>query len=179
MGITGSFEGYTSDNLYLFNNGTWNLSTPGVTYLGIRNNSGGYTSCFDSANGYVSGSNIVFCARGNGSDNDNGYPEVRLNTSVNLTGYRYLKFHYINASAASGTTAYNVWCIIDSSVKKYVGVSYGVASGYTNVGGYGVLDISSLSGNYWIYLTGGFGSVYKTNGQISYQYVNQIMLSKQ
>ena len=77
LGITGTFEGYASSPLYLFNNGTWsNLQTTGFSVTG------------GDGNGTVSGSSEIllsYSARGN------RWCNFRSNQAFSLSGYKYFK----------------------------------------------------------------------------------------
>lgn len=173
LGIMGTFEGWVSDTLLLFSNGTWsNLSTTGISYLGVSQDS--YLCA--NANAYVDGGNLCFTGKALGGDN--GYFQItaRLNQSFNLTGYNYLKFYYAGKNEGSHTPVYATFAYVSSGNNDII--VYTSGSTLKN-SGTGVLNISSLSGYYWIY----FGAVmasewgYSNIGQ-SYAYISQLYLSK-
>ena len=129
-GVVGTYEGYASSPLYLFRNGTWsNLQTTGATKTLGANDA-------DVKNGilyiYTSlhGDKIGF---------------ARLNQTFNLTNYKFIK-----AKIKTGKTAGRIGIGTAADIKaltsltKYSGeLTAGVA----------ILDVSSVSGNYYIYLT--------------------------
>ena len=139
-GVVGTYEGYASSPLYLFRNGTWsNLQTTGATKTLGANDA-------DVKNGilyiYTSlhGDKIGF---------------ARLNQTFNLTNYKYIKAKIKSGSfygrIGIGTTA-GIKAL--TSLTKYSGeLTAGVV----------ILDISSVSGNYYIYLT----ARHKTSGDTS------------
>lgn len=175
MGITGTWEGYVSDTLYFFNNGTWsNLSTTGITYIGTKQmiNGGGYLS---SSNVYVSGSNMVITGTSDGSDNNFVYVAGRLNQTVNLTNYNYLKFKYNSNSVGTNTPIYNAYVYISTDSKTVNGYLDGADMSNTGIG---ILDISSITGNYYIYIGATFEINYRKPGSASYVYLTQLFLSK-
>ena len=136
-GVVGTYEGYASSPLYLFNNGTWsNLQTTGATKTLGANDADVkngilyiYTSLFGDKIGFA-----------------------RLNQTFNLTNYKYIKAKIKSGSfygrIGIGTTA-GITAL--ASLTKYSGeLTAGVV----------ILDISSVSGNYYIYLT----AQHKTSG---------------
>lgn len=127
MGIIGSWEGYVTSPLYLFNNGSWNgLQTTGM--LGSTQ----------------SGSELIFPAGTLG----------RLNQTVDLTRYNYIKINSMNEFAAYGvmdigiSTDPNIKTISSKNCVAYVTAMNSVmGSGYFIA----ILDISLISGFYYIY----------------------------
>lgn len=152
MGIIGSFEGYVSDPLYLFNNGTWNgLHTTGMS------------------GGTVSGGELLFTGKAIG----------RLNQTVDLTNYNYIKINS-HADISSGVSGRkigisqnsNLTSISSTNCTAYIdarnttsGPVYYIAS----------LNVSSISGYYYIYTS---GYMYNNNAQVSNpSRLNQLFLS--
>ncbi|NBI73783.1 hypothetical protein D3Z50_22760, partial [Clostridiaceae bacterium] len=133
-GVAGTYEGYASSPLYLFRNGTWsNLQTTGMTKtIGYDN--------VKVADGVLY---IYTDVRGSTG-------MARLNQIFNLTNYKYIKAKIKSGSTRGqigiGTTA-GITAL--ASLTKY---SEGIASGVA------ILDISSVSGNYYIYLTATYTS---------------------
>lgn len=138
MGITGTWEGYVTTPLYLFNNGAWsNVQTTGITHMagdGFEKESDG---CL-----------LVYLS-GYGNKKTLG----RLNSSVSLTNYKYLNVYgrtnllsdenicRIGVSQNSGLTTPSFTAHVD--MPRDVTGSDGVYK----------IPISSLSGNYFIYLS--------------------------
>lgn len=159
FGITGTWEGYVTSPLNLYNIGTWsNLQTPGYTLIdGFR-----ATSDDDLFRLYASSSST-------------NYSSVRLNSAVDLTGYNYIKVRTIDSNTASYA---RLTLGVDTSSSKGSADSCSVHERVSGLaqGGYLILDISSLTGEHWVYLTyhytgpGDFGSNYKA--------INKILLSK-
>ena len=136
-GVVGTYEGYASSPLYLFGNGTWsNLQTTGVTTTHGANDADvkdGVLRVYTS----LSGDKMGF---------------ARLNQTFNLTNYKYIKAKIENGSFYSRIgigTATNITAL--ASLTKYSGET---------TSGVAILDISSVSGNYYIYLT----AQHKTSG---------------
>ena len=136
-GVVGTYEGYASSPLYLFRNGTWsNLQTTGVTTtLGADD--------ADVKDGILRVCTSIF-------GDKIGF--ARLNQTFNLTNYKYIKAKIKSGSfygrIGIGTTA-GITAL--ASLTKYSGeLTAGVV----------ILDISSVSGNYYIYLT----AQHKTSG---------------
>lgn len=136
MNVLGSFEGYTSSPLYLYNKGIWsNLQTSGVTVTAIQ----GDGEFGENSSGSKSLLMKIF-----GSVTSGKYIMGRLNQTVNLTNYKYLKINDINTT---------------NITSNYIGVSTNsaltstsfAASTFYNRHGMIVVDISTLTGNYYIY----------------------------
>lgn len=169
----GTFEGWVSDTLLLFSNGTWsNLSSTGISYVGTRDE----YSVGSNENAYVDGGNFVFTGKATGLDSWSFQITARLNQSFNLTGYNYLKFYYSGKNEGKNTPVYNTFIYVSSGsndLKSYVS-----GTELRNIGT-GVLNISSLSGYYWIYFGATMNSTYRLTptGQ-SYAYISQLYLSK-
>ena len=129
-GVVGTYEGYASSPLYLFRNGTWsNLQTTGVTTTN------------GSTNAVVSNGTLIV------------YPTIfasssgmaRLNQTFNLTNYKYIKAK-IKSGGVYGRIGIGTGADIKAltSLTKYSGeLTAGII----------ILDVSSVSGNYYIYLT--------------------------
>ncbi|MEE1496784.1 MAG: hypothetical protein UF433_05355 [Clostridium sp.] len=134
FGNVGTHEGYVTSPLYLFNNGTWGgLQTTGMTEVTDKNG-GGYIEI---------GSSIEFGGRRGKQDILN----ARLNQKFNLTSYKYIKiraeYYY-----------YSNYIMIGVSDSPNAGLGGYIASTKVNNpnGGYYILDVSSISGEKYIYL---------------------------
>ena len=134
-GVVGTYEGYASSPLYLFRNGTWsNLQTTGMTKtIGYDN--------VKVADGVL---HIYTDIRG-------AVGMARLNQTFNLTNYKYVKAKIKAGGGGVGQIGIGTTAGITAlaSLTKY---SEGIASGVA------ILDISSASGNYYIYLTARYTS---------------------
>lgn len=133
MGITGTWEGYVTSPLYLYNKGMWNgLQTTGLTEI-----NGEGSSRLDND----FSQSIGFYARSNFDEKVN----ARFNQKVDLTNYKYLKVHAIDIE--------NGYLMIGISDNASAGISSYIASAKTaDIGGYAILDISSLTGQKYIYI---------------------------
>ena len=129
-GVVGTYEGYASSPLYLFRNGTWsNLQTTGVTTTN------------GSTKAVVSNGTLII------------YPTIfasesgmaRLNQTFNLTNYKFIK-----AKIKTGKTAGRIGIGTAADIKALTSLTK--YSGELTVG-VAILDVSSVSGNYYIYLT--------------------------
>ena len=125
--VTGTFEGYVSSPLYFFNNGTWsNLQTTGMT-----------STTLDS-------SNLILSA----------YQMGRLNQTVDLTSYKYLKVKGRCGSTPVNGYKFSIGASKSASAKETDMAKLNVLDTLSNGPEYNILDISSLSGNYYIYVYG-------------------------
>ena len=125
--VTGTFEGYVSSPLYFFNNGTWsNLQTTGMT-----------STTLDS-------SNLILGA----------YQMGRLNQTVDLTSYKYLKVKGRCGSTPVNGYKFSIGVSKSASAKETDMAKLNVLDTRSNGPEYNILDISSLSGNYYIYVYG-------------------------
>lgn len=140
MGITGSFEGYVTSPLYLYNKGTWNgLQTTGFTVV-------------DGTGNYIEAEgNIRFTCSGNG----NKYVVARSNSPFLFSGRSYLKLNmsvsrlmyyenkvYIGLSPNPSLTKASI-----SSLSAKIIVDTEQDTGTINI-----IPISSISGNHYVYV---------------------------
>lgn len=136
FGITGTWEGYVTSPLNLFNNGTWsNLQKTGITCLSTLTTS------------KVDDDEIVI--QGKSGEGWNYSFETRLNQTVDLTNHKFLK---VDVTWCGSEARCSVGVFTDSNLKNEV-VTTGFSAGVT---GTLIVDISSLSGSYYI----GFGGKY-------------------
>ena len=145
MGITGSWEGYVKSPLYLYNKGTWSgLQTTGMTAVNLG--AGVYLQEKDGSIGFASRNRP-----------DSPSSNARLNQTFNLSSYKYIK---VNANC------YENYALIGVSTSGNAGIGQYTASARSSNDGYIILDVSSLSGNYYIYFEGS-----SLNGYIQTQLV--------
>lgn len=150
MGITGSFEGWVSSPLNLFNSGSWGGGQSGYTVVeGLGSYPGNSLS--------IKNGTIHITTIQNGGDD----ALLRLNNVGDLTNYKYLKID----------SPYDyVWSGVGCGISKKSDITYleGLDTYYrspinssTTSKGTHILDISKFTGTYWIYLylgTGGNGT---------------------
>ena len=148
MGITGSWEGWVSSPLNLFNSGSWGGGQSGYTMVEGPGSYPGNT---------VSIKNGVIHMTTNGGEN----ALLRLNNIGDLTNYKYLKI--------DSPYDHN-WSGVGCGISKKSDITYleGLDAYYrlpfnagTTSKGTHILDISKYTGTYWLYLylgTGGSGT---------------------
>lgn len=168
LGITGTFEGYASSPLYLYNNGTWsNLQTTGTT----RTWDSGGNYAIDQL--YCSDTNnrLEFSGKANGNNSGNitMYANFRLNQTINLTSYSYLK---MNVTKFTRALKIIIGVSTDASL-----TSFSYSASYTaTTTGVAIANISSLSGNYYIYMGVSCDLLFAYQNKFSI-YVTQLFLS--
>lgn len=148
--VTGTFEGYVSDVLNIYNAGTWtNISTTGL------NNAANKSSYYTVAAGKM----------------------ARTNATVDLTNYKYLKIQAKPSNAGPGGMRFRIAVGTDTTGSSYaksiIATSSLTFSSYFT----GILDVSSLRGNYYIYVGDGRG-VFSSSTATCDLDVNKIYLSK-
>lgn len=150
MGNMGTWEGYVSSPLNLFNAGTWGGGQSGYTVM--------------EGPGISPGNKVSITGGVIRLDTDGGEDALlRLNNIVDITNYKYLKIDSpydtpwsavgCGISKSSGNTSF------DGLTAKYKSA----LSSSSSPKGTHVLDISGFSGTYWVYiylLTGGSGNRY-------------------
>ena len=144
MGNIGTWEGYVSSPLNLFNSGTWGGGQSGYTVMeGPEVSITGGVIRLDSI-----GAETAL---------------LRLNNIVDVTNYKYLKidcpYDTIWSAVGCGISKSSGDTSFDGLTAKYKSNLGSVSSPK----GTHVLDISGFSGTYWVYiylLTGGSGSRY-------------------
>lgn len=142
MGITGTYNGPIPEIYYIWTGSVWGLQNPSMT-LTWADTSGGKIP-------YSASSVLGPCIDRYYNYKGNNYTAggcAKINTAIDLTPYKYLKFE----RAESGTF----------SIPVFVGVSQNgnlqgntYAAQFTGKVSSGVhsIDISKLSGSYYIYL---------------------------
>lgn len=135
MGITGTWEGYTSSPLYLYNNGSWsNIQVTGLTGL----NSYGYGTITYESN------RIVI----NAKTSDYGIFFTRLNQTFNLSNYNFIKSEILSTSSSGTTLTIGISKSQNVTAKSQF-ICYSDLNRYSGIN---VLDISTITGDYYIYL---------------------------
>ena len=171
MGIIGSFEGYVSSPLYLYNSGVWsNLQTTGVYTDGIAKIISG-TLCLGYPSFWTSSKYITLTAR--------------LNQIFDLSHYNFIKiaFDALNHSSDPGgvspnnvivgisNTAFSVTLFANTGSFLYPDGIIASISGTR--GNTVILDISNISGAYYIY----FGTLIKNSTKAGNCGITQIFLT--
>ncbi len=168
FGNVGTHEGYVTSPLNLFNKGVWsNLQTSGITETWKWDN-GSYSNTYP----VIEAINSVILMRvtiRNDQTSTQYKCNARLNSTVNLSDYKYLKFN-VNHTGNFQRIYFGV--SKNSNLQAFTYDS--VYSETTEITGVKVVDISRLSGDYFIYL--GFETTYETTRNEEY-YVDQIFLS--
>lgn len=156
MGITGSFEGYVSNPLYLFKNGSYGGGQSGISIISK-----------DPSNSSVSfGSSIQ------GSNLFRGRIIMRFNNIQNLSGWNYLKIYgnvVVWTEIGGGISTENNQPSMTSWNSH---AEWGASSGISG-NGTCVCNISSFSGNYWIYILVGHVS----GNKVGAASISQVYLS--
>lgn len=157
FGVTGTFEGYVTSPLYLFNRGKWNgLQTTGLTEINAEGSAYLRATFTDS---------IGFGARSNFGERVN----ARFNQKVDLTNYKYLKI----LAAKSNNNKYMMVGISDSASAGLS--SYLASAKLTTDEGYAILDISSITGAKYIYIEAEMSNGYSGSNVIAFCY--EVILS--
>ncbi len=159
--VTGTFEGYVTSPTYLLNgSNTWaNLQTTGVTCTSYPS---WFANCDYTSKGTYrdeGDSWISLGCQGNSSTNQSGVIICRLNQTVNLSSYKYIKWSTTLSCWKKGTlTAYlgvstssSVTSVSSLSSKYSYSVSCTSTSEAESSAATMISDVSSLSGNYYIY----------------------------
>lgn len=157
FGVTGTFEGYVTSPLYLFNRGKWNgLQTTGLTEINAEGSAYLRATFTDS---------IGFGARSNFGERVN----ARFNQKVDLTNYKYLKI----LAAKDKNNKYMMVGISDSASAGLS--SYLASAKLTTDEGYAILDISSITGAKYIYIEAEMSNGYSGSNVIAFCY--EVILS--
>ena len=134
MGIIGTFEGWVSDTLVIYNGGSWNyVSNAGVTCTTGETN-GLILYPYRYANG--GGGTVIWYDA-----------VVRLNSTFNITKYKYIKVSCTVGGEAQYTTVY----VGVSSSQNMTNLGF-TATATLNGSGTCISNISSISGDYYIYI---------------------------
>lgn len=158
MGIIGTYEGFVTSPLYLFNNGNWG---------GGQN---GYTSV------YITTDDVPTINIKNGALYVTAYGwttlTIRLNNVISLTNYNYLKVYSTSNHSWTGIGLGINSTPISSNISKCKLYLEPFLNSSNSSYGTTVLDISAISGNYWVYVQ--FETAANANKEIV---CNQIFLS--
>lgn len=144
MGITGTYNGPVPEIYYIWTGSVWGLQNPGMTLTWSDTGGGkvpysaGKTK--PSIDRYYNYSSNQYTAGGC----------AKINTAIDLTPYKYLKFE----RAESGTFSIPVFVGVSQNGNLQGNTYAAQFSGKVSSGVHSI-DISRLSGNYYIYL--GFG----------------------
>lgn len=167
FGKTGTFEGYVTSPLNIFNKGTWGGGVSGYSALNVGNG-GIYLN---------SGANLRLMT----GKKNSAIPRtvnLRLNAAINISAYSYLKVDFTIESSTQFTLptcsvgiSTNPGLTLSASdpLSKVSGIA---AYSSANNNGTLILDISKLSGNYFIYLEN-----YTTDAYAVSFYVTRVYLS--
>ena len=156
LGLIGSFEGYVTSPLYLFKDGTWSgLQTTGITEvyrtMGVNNN---VDADFEIAEGRTLSIHCSWTTHVSGTAGS-GIFIARLKQAVNLSAYKTLSWYGYMVSEKVNSTYY----MGVSTNPQLQSLSFAASVSHThNTTGYDStgdvtksIDVSSLSGNYYIY----------------------------
>lgn len=133
MGIMGTFEGWVENTLVLYNNGSWNYVSQG----GVTGTKGNTNGCTLTPYRTVDGNNITY------------YDAIiRLNATFPLTSYNYVKV----AMSCGGGSEYVTGYVGVHTSSNLTDLSFYSMSSLANANGTCISNVSSLSGNYFIYI---------------------------
>ena len=147
MGITGSYEGAIPEKYYIWTGGAWGIQGPSMTLTWADTSGGKIPYSAYAAGGSGPSINRYYNYR------DNNYTAggcAKINTAFDLTPYKYLKFE----RTQSGTFSIPVFVGVSQN-GNLQGNTYAAQFSGTVSSGAHSIDISKLSGSYYIYL--GFG----------------------
>lgn len=145
MGIIGTYNGPVPEIYYIWTGSVWGLQNPSMT-LTWADTSGGKIP-------YSASSVLGPCIDRYYNYRGNNYTAggcAKINTAIDLTPYKYLKFE----RAESGTFSIPVFVGVSQN-GNLQGNTYAAQFSGTVSSGAHSIDISKLSGSYYIYL--GFG----------------------
>lgn len=167
FGNVGTHEGYVTSPLNIFNKGTWGGGVSGYSALNVGN--GGIH--------LNSGANLQLTT-GRKNSAIPRTANLRLNAAINISAYSYLKVDFTIESSTPFTLptcsvgiSTNPGLMLSASdpLSKVSGIA---AYSSANNNGTLILDISKLSGNYFIYLEN-----YTTDAYAASFYVTRVYLS--
>ena len=167
FGNKGTHEGYVTSPLNIFNKGTWGGGVSGYSALNVGN--GGIH--------LNSGANLQLTT-GRKNSAIPRTANLRLNAAINISAYSYLKVDFTIESSTPFTLptcsvgiSTNPGLMLSASdpLSKVSGIA---AYSSANNNGTLILDISKLSGNYFIYLEN-----YTTDAYAASFYVTRVYLS--
>ncbi len=147
MGITGSYEGDIPEKYYIWTGGAWGIQGPSMTLTWADTSGGKIPYSAYAAGGSGPSINRYYNYRGN---NYTAGGCAKINTAFDLTPYKYLKFE----RTQSGTFSIPVFVGVSQN-GNLQGNTYAAQFSGTVSSGAHSIDISKLSGSYYIYL--GFG----------------------
>ena len=167
FGNKGTHEGYVTNPLNIFNKGTWGGGVSGYSALNVGN--GGIHLNSEANLQLTTGRKNSAIPR---------TANLRLNAAINISAYSYLKVDFTIESSTPFTLptcsvgiSTNPGLMLSASdpLSKVSGIA---AYSSANNNGTLILDISKLSGNYFIYLEN-----YTTDAYAASFYVTRVYLS--
>lgn len=167
FGNVGTHEGYVTSPLNIFNKGTWGGGVSGYSVLNVGN--GGI---------YLNSGTNLQLTTGRKNSAIPRTVNLRLNAAINISAYSYLKVDFTIESSTPFTLptcsvgiSTNPGLTLSASdpLSKVSGIA---AYSSANNNGTLILDISKLSGNYFIYLEN-----YTTDTYAASFYVTRVYLS--
>lgn len=167
FGNKGTHEGYVTSPLNIFNKGTWGGGVSGYSVLNVGN--GGIHLNSEANLQLTTGRKNSAIPR---------TANLRLNAAINISAYSYLKVDFTIESSTPFTLptcsvgiSTNPGLMLSASdpLSKVSGIA---AYSSANNNGTLILDISKLSGNYFIYLEN-----YTTDAYAASFYVTRVYLS--
>ena len=148
MGITGTYAGEIPETYYIWTGSSWSIKSPSMTLTWADTSGGKIPYSASASDNRGPKIDRYYNYRGN---NYTAGGCAKINTAFNLTPYKYLKFERTSA----GTYSIPVFVGVSQS-SNVQGNNYAAKFSGTVPSGVHSIDISSLKGNYYIYL--GFGS---------------------
>ena len=186
LGLIGSFEGYVTSPLYLYNNGTWSgLQTTGITEVYRTMGINDYVDADFNVTEHIENISID-CSweqRTSGTAGS-GFYITRLKQAVNLSSYKTLSWNGQMSSENVNATYY----MGVSTNPQLQSLSFAASVGHTHNADFlnysdeytKSIDISSLSGNYYIYFCANATNKRTTSGtyhSANFAYIYKIYLT--
>lgn len=172
FGVTGTFSGIATSPYVFLKYGN-SINNPPVDATGGATAIKKFLS-WNTSGGKASGSyiNAYYIGVNNNVYGDTGTASIRFNNAVDLSSYRYLKCNVIKSGLSTGTVSYILGISTSTSATSY--------SRHTSISvddGTLVLDVTNLSGPYFVYVeatgtlsrieSGGTKIIYITNITLS------------
>ena len=172
FGVTGTFSGIATSPYVFLKYGN-SINNPPVDATGGATAIKKFLS-WNTSGGKASGSyiNAYYIGVNNNVYGDTGTASIRFNNAVDLSSYRYLKCNVLKSGLSTGTVSYILGISTSTSATSY--------SRHTSISvddGTLVLDVTNLSGPYFVYVeatgtlsrieSGGTKIIYITNITLS------------
>lgn len=158
FGKRGTFEGYITSPLYIYNKGVWG----GVQTTGVQPTTPDTSS-------YESGGAITVETKRGGVGGGSSCL-ARLNQTINLSAYNYLKVNFDSTATLIDYAKPVIGISTNQSITAFA--SLNPRFEFNQRTGLAILNISSVTGNYYIY----FG-LYFLVPAVSHTIINQIFLA--